>query len=66
MYNRLFDIEKQLKSIDKKQADLEEELKKIFSELLKLGENIEDSPETKAKIEELDLRLEKLEEKVFA
>ncbi|MGI8640189.1 MAG: hypothetical protein ACR2MG_09535 [Pyrinomonadaceae bacterium] len=66
MYNRLFDIEKQLKFFDKRLVDLEEEYQKIYSELIKLVENVEDNPEARAKVDELDLRIEKLEEKVFA
>ena len=66
MYNRLFDIEKQLKSFDERLADLEKECEKIFAELLKLAENIENNLKAKAKIDELDLRVKKLEKKVFA
>ena len=62
MFNRLFDIEKQADLF----SDLEEEHKRIFSESLKLAGDIEDNPDAKIQLDELNVWLENLEEKVFA
>ena len=65
MYNRLFAVEKQLESFSARLTNLEREAKQIMSELHRLAENIDDNDETKAKVAELNARIEKLEEKVF-
>lgn len=66
MYNRLFDVEKEIKSFIDRFPDLEEEYKRIFSDLLKLVENIDNNPDAKFQLDELDVWLVNLEEKVFA
>ena len=66
MHNRVSEIEVRLKSFNERLPDLEEELKKVSSELLELMVNVEDNAETRLKIDELDARVEKLEEEVFA
>jgi chromosome segregation ATPase len=64
MYNRLFDIEKQVNSLADRLPELKEEHKRIFSESLKLAEDI-DNPDAKVQLDELNVWLENLEEKVF-
>jgi chromosome segregation ATPase len=66
MFNRLFDIKKQVESFSDKFPELEEEYKRIFSESLKLAENIDENPDAKVQLDELNVGLENLEEKVFA
>lgn len=66
MYNRLFDVEKQIDSFAERPSDLEEERKRIFSELLKLNKDIDDNPDAKVQLDELNVWLENLEEKAFA
>ena len=66
MFNRLFDIEKQADLFVNRFPDLEEEHKRIFSESLKLAEDIDDNPDAKVQLDELNVWLENLEEKVFA
>ena len=66
MYNRLFDIEKKLKSFAERFPDLEEEYNRIFLEVSKMVEIIDDNPDAKMQIDELNVWLESLEEKVFA
>ena len=66
MFNRLFDIEKQTGLFADKFSDLEKEHKRIFSESLKLAEDIDDNPDAKVQLDELNVWLENLEEKVFA
>ena len=64
MYNRLFDIEKQVNSLADRLPELKDEHKRIFSESLKLAEDI-DNPAAKIQLDELNVWLENLEEKVF-
>lgn len=66
MFDRLFDIEKQANLFADRFPDLEEEHKRIFSESLKLAEDIDDNPDAKVQLNELNVWLENLEEKVFA
>lgn len=66
MYNRLFDIEKEIKSFAERFPDFEEEHKRISSELSKLVQNINGNHDAKIQIDELTIWLENLEEKVFA
>ncbi len=65
MYNRLFDVEKEIKSFVDRFPDLEEEHKRIFSDLLKMADNIDNNPDAKIQLDELDVWLLNLEEKVF-
>ncbi len=64
MSNRLFDIEKQVNSLADRLPELKEEHKRIFSESLKVAEDI-DNPTAKVQLDELNVWLENLEEKVF-
>ena len=66
MFNRLFEIEKQVDLLADRLPDLKEEHIRIFSESLKLAEDIDDNPDAKVQLDELNLWLENLEEKVFA
>ena len=66
MFNRLFDIEKQVDLLADRLPDLKEEHIRIFSESLKLAEDIDDNPDAKVQLDELNVWLENLEEKVFA
>ena len=66
MYNRLDEAEKEIKSFADKFPDFEEEHKRISSELSKLVQNINDNPDAKIQLDELNVWLENLEEKVFA
>ena len=65
MFNRLFDIEKQVNSLADRLPDLKEEHRRIFSESLKLAEDIDDNVDAKVQLDELNVWLENLEEKVF-
>jgi chromosome segregation ATPase len=65
MFNRLFDIEKQVNSLEDRIPDLKEEHKRIFSESLKIAEDIDENPDAKVQLDELNVWLENLEEKVF-
>ncbi len=58
--NRLSDIKKQVSLVD----ELKKEHSRIYSEVTNLAEYI-DNPNTKVKLDELDMRLENLEEKAF-
>ena len=66
MFNRLFEIEKQVDLLADRLPDLKEEHIRIFSESLKLAEDIDDNPDAKVQLDELNVWLENLEEKVFA
>ena len=66
MFNRLFDIEKQANLIADKFPELQEEHKRIFSESLRLPEDSDDNPDAKVQLDELNVWLKNLEEKVFA
>ncbi len=44
---------------------MKEEHKRIFSESLKIAEDIDENPDAKVQINELNVWLENLEEKVF-
>jgi uncharacterized membrane protein YgaE (UPF0421/DUF939 family) len=65
MVNRLFDVEKQIKLFVNNFSDLEEEYKRIFSELLELSATIDNNSDARAQLDELTVWLENLEEKVF-
>ncbi len=65
MFNRLFDIENRVNSLADNFPDLREEHKRIFSESLKLAEDIDDNPDAKVQLDELNVWLENLEEKIF-
>lgn len=66
MFNRLFEIEKQVDLLTDILPDLKEEHIRIFSESLKLAEDIADNAGAKVQLNELNVWLENLEEKVFA
>lgn len=66
IYNRLWEIEKQVKKIAVKFPYLKEEYQRIFSEALKLAEDIDENTDAKMQLDELNVWLENLEEKVFA
>ena len=65
MYNRLFDVEKEIKSFAERYPDLEEEYQRIFSEVSRMVDSIDDNPDAKIQLDELNVWLENLEEKVF-
>ncbi len=66
MFIRLFDIEKQADLFTDRHPDLKEEHRRIFSESLELAEDIDDNARAKVQLNELNVWLENLEEKVFA
>lgn len=66
MHNRLDDVERQIKTFVNNFADLEDEHKRILSDLFSLTNNIDDNPDAKIQLDELDVWLVNLEEKVFA
>lgn len=61
LMNRLSDVEKQVNLVE----ELKKEHSRIYSEAANLADYI-DNPNTKVKLDELDVCLEKLEEKAFA
>ena len=63
---RLWEIEKQVISIAEIYPYLREEYKLINSELIKLIESIGENPDIEIQLDELNVRLESLEEKAFA
>ena len=66
MFNRLFEVEKPIKSCADRFSILEAERNRTFTELLKLTEDIEENPDAKIQLNELNVWLENLEEEVFA
>lgn len=65
MYNRLWEIESQVNSLADRLPELKEEHQRIFSESLKLAKDIDENPDVKIQVDELNVWLENLEEKVF-
>ncbi len=65
MYNRLWEIESRVNSLADRLPELKEEYQRIFSESLKLAREIEENPDVKIQVDELNVWLENLEEKVF-
>jgi len=66
MYNRLWEIEDQINVIALRLPDLKEEYERLRSETLKLFTDIDDNADAKAQLDELNVWVENLEEKVFA
>jgi chromosome segregation ATPase len=66
MLNRLSEIEKEVKVLSVNKSDFESEIKNISTELRLLTEKLEELPEKVEVLRNLDLRLERLEERVFA
>lgn len=66
MHNRLDEVERKIKTFVNNFSDLKEEHKRILSDLHRLWENIDDSPDAKMQLDELDIWIVNLEEKVFA
>ena len=66
MYNRLWEIENQINPAAGRFPYLKEEYERARSETLKLFTDIEDNPDAKMQLDELNVRVENLEEKVFA
>lgn len=65
MHNRLWEIENQVKIAANRFPFLKAEYDRIYSESLKLFTNIENNPDAKMQIDELNVWVENLEEKVF-
>lgn len=65
MILRLWEIEKQVISIAEKFPYLREEYKSINSELIEFIENIDENFDAEIQLDELNVRLENLEEKAF-
>lgn len=65
MYNRLWDIEDQIGVIALRLPDLKEEYGRLRSETLKLFTNIDENPDAKMQLDELNVWVENLEEKIF-
>jgi archaellum component FlaC len=57
---------KKVKTFVEKFPDLDNEYDRIFSELSKISEDIDTNPDAKVQLDELNVWLENLEEKVFA
>jgi hypothetical protein len=66
MFNRLFDVEKKLKTFVNNFTDLDVEHKRINNELVEISQNIDVNPDVNFQLIELNVWLESLEEKVFA
>lgn len=66
MIFRLWEIEKQVVSIAEEFPYLREEYKAINSELIEFIENIDENYDSEIQLDELNIRLENLEEKAFA
>ncbi len=66
MYNRLWEIENQVRIFAVGYPYLKEEYERICSETLKLFTDIDDNPDAKMQLDELNVWIENLEEKVFA
>ena len=66
MIARLWEIEKQVVSIAERFPYLRDEYKAINSELLEFIENIDENYDSEIQLDELNVRLENLEEKAFA
>lgn len=65
MINRLFEIENQIDSLADSLPELKEEHIRIFTETLNLAHDIDDNPDAKIQLDELNIWLENLEEKLF-
>ncbi len=63
---RLTAVENRLDSIETRMTTLEDEVKQVRIELGELKQRVEEGFEMKARIDDLNSRVEKLEEKVFA
>ncbi|MGI9054305.1 MAG: hypothetical protein ACR2F2_00745 [Pyrinomonadaceae bacterium] len=66
MIIRLWEIQRQVNSIADLHPYLQEEYKRINAEILELIETIDENPDAEMQFDELDVRLENLEEKAFA
>ena len=66
MYNRLWEIENQVKAIAVGFPYLKEEYERVRSETLKLFSDIDENPDAKMQLDELNVWVENLEEKIFA
>ena len=66
MITRLWEIEKQVNSIAERFPYLREEYKSISSELINFIESIDENFDAEIQLDELNVRLENLEEKAFA
>ena len=65
MYNRLHEIESRVNSVADRFPHLKVEYKRIFSEVSKTTQSIDENPDAKIQFDELNVWLENLEEKVF-
>lgn len=65
MYNRLWEIESQVKAVAVRFPFLKEEYDRVRSETLKLFKDIEENPDAKIQLDELNVWVENLEEKIF-
>jgi len=65
MYNRLWEIENQVKAAAFRVPCLKEEYDRICSETLKMFTGIENNADAKIQLDELNVWVENLEEKVF-
>lgn len=66
MYNRLWEIEDQVDAIALRLPELKEEYERLRSETLKLFTDIDDNADAEVQLDELNVWVENLEEKVFA
>ena len=66
MLNRIAEIKKEIQLLNEQGLRFEAELKIITTDLHFLADKAEELPENIEALNEIDLRLEKLEEKVFA
>jgi chromosome segregation ATPase len=65
IYNRLWEIEDQVSAVALRLPDLKEEYERLRSETLKLFTDIDDNADAKVQLDELNVWVENLEEKVF-
>ncbi len=65
MYNRLWEIENQVKAVAGRFPYLKHEYERVCSETLKLFTDIDDNPDAKVQLDELSVWVENLEEKIF-
>lgn len=65
MINRLFDIEKQVNLLADRLPEVKDEHRRIFTATLQLTEKIDDNADAKVQLNELNVWLESLEERVF-
>ena len=66
MLNRIAEIKKEIQSLNEKGLKFEKELNNIQTDLHLITDKIEELPEKTETLNQIDFRLEKLEEKVFA